>query len=440
MNSGYQVTMVRKVRKLPLPGEVLVQPGQRVEPETPVARIDLRPGIPWVLPVGRLLGIESDLLPAAMLRQVGDRVRLREVIAVAQKGIYGRKEYESPTDGVIEDISHRSGRVVIREEFGREEPPISFDVAFEIGCKPRDLPRNMMKKVGDEIKRGQVVAKKGETQAFFTKTALAPISGVITEVNAQTGYVTISRPFKEVIVRAYVSGAVATLLPGRGAVVETPAARIIGAFGVGREGHGRLRVATADVLEPNAITPEDEGAILVAGGPVSRETLRRALECGVRGIIASTAGYLDIVEALGIKVGVGITGQEDIPLTLILTEGFGRLSMRENSFAALRGLEGRLACVNGATQIRAGAIRPEVVVPFPGWDGPLAEETGPEEDLALGQRVRIISEPYFGQMGVVAELPRQPEVLPTEARVPVVVVALADGTPARIPRANVEVF
>jgi len=436
----FRVSLIRKVRKLPLPGEVLVQPGQRVQPDTVVARIDLKPGIPWVLPVARLLGIEPDLLPQAMRRQVGDRVKLREIIAVAERGLYGRKEYASPTDGVIEEISARSGRVIIREEFGKEEPPVSFDVAFEIGCKPRDLMKNMMKSIGHEVKRGQVVAKKGETQAFFTKTALAPISGVITEINTQTGYVTISRPFKEVVTRAYLNGVVAEILPGRGAVVQSPGVKLTGVFGVGREGHGPLKVVTDGTLGPDAISPEDEGRILVAGGPITREALRRALDCGVRGLIGATAAYLDVVETLGIKVGVGITGQEDIPLTLILMEGFGELAMRETAFGTLRSLDGRLACINGATQIRAGAIRPEVIVPFPGWEGDLVAETTVDEELAPGQRVRIVNDPYFGHIGVVAAIPAQPYELPTEARVPVAEVVLEDRTTVVVPRANVELF
>ncbi|MHB8758218.1 MAG: hypothetical protein ACYC6V_09440, partial [Bacillota bacterium] len=179
----YPVAMVRKVRKLPLPGEVLAKVGDQIDPETIVAKISLKPGIPWVVPVARLVGIEPAALPAAMTRKVGDRVKTKEIIARAEKGIYGRKEYEAPTDGVIEDISEKSGRVVIREEFGKEEPPVSFDAAFELGCKPRDLPKFMIKKIGDEVKRGQFVAKKGEAQAFFTKTARTPISGIIAEVN-----------------------------------------------------------------------------------------------------------------------------------------------------------------------------------------------------------------------------------------------------------------
>jgi hypothetical protein len=438
------VTIVRKHRKLPLPGEVLAKVGDPVDPETIVAKISLKPGIPWVIPVARLLGIETCVLPTAMLRKVGERVKMKEVIARAERGIYGRKEYEAPTDGVIEDISEKSGRVVIREEFGKEEPPVSFDAAYELQCKPRDLPKFMLKKIGDEVKRGQFVAKKGEAQAFFTKTARTPISGIISEVNDQTGYVTISRPFKEVVVKGYFRGTVREVIPARGVVVEAAAVRLTGIFGVGRETHGDLKGLCGspdETLTETMITPECEGKIVIGGAFATNEALKKAVDLGVKGVITGTANYLNIVKSLGVKLGVGITGQEDIPTTVILMEGFGRLGMHEEAWNVLKNLEGRHASINGATQIRAGAIRPEVIVPFPDWTGEVIAAKVVDEDLCLGQLVRVINAPYFGRLGRITAIPRESRVVETEAKVPVVELELeACREKVIVPRANVEVF
>jgi len=441
--SPYRITLVRKTRRLPLPGEVLVKVGDKVSPDDIVAKISLRPGIPWVIPVSRLLGIEPEALPGAMMRKIGDQVKVKEVIARAEQGLYGRKEYESPTDGVIEDISPRSGRLVVREEFGREEPPISLDAAVELGVRPRDLHQYMLRKVGEEVKRGQIIAKKGEQAAFFTKTLSTPISGIVSEVNTHTGYVTIARPFKEVVVRAYVSSKVSEILPNRGVVVETPAVRITGIFGVGRETHGRLKALVDDpaaLVEPGLITEDCKDKVLVGGGHVTNEALVRALEVGARGFITGTASYLNIIRSLGVKLGVGITGQEDIPMTLILMEGFGTLSMRRHVFESLKALEGREASINGATQIRAGAIRPEIVVPFPEAEGTAGPEPVVDEELSPGQPVRIINDPYFGATGEIVSLPREGVKIPTEAVVPVVQVRLSTGEEVTIPRANVELY
>ncbi|MGE5580134.1 MAG: hypothetical protein ACM3WU_08845 [Bacillota bacterium] len=438
------VRPIRKVRKLPLPGEVLVSVGQSVEPETDVARIALRPGIPWVIPAARLLGIEPDALRGAMLCPAGCSVKARQVIARVEQGIYGRKELESPADGVIEEISTRSGRITIREEFGREDPPIDVDVAFELQCKPEDIGKYMLRSIGQEVKKQQMLAKKGEAQAFFTKTALSPVSGVVSKIDTKSGKVTISRPFKQVVIKAYMSGTVTEVLSGQGCVVETAGVRLTGAFGLGRETSGVIRVLTSspdEDLTPDLIGEDCRGAIIVAGAHLSSEALAKAMKSGAKGIVAGTAGYMHLTGSLGLRLGVGITGQEDIDLTVILTEGFGRLPMREATWAALKALEGMRASMNGATQIRAGAIRPEIVVPFPDCVWSRDEEIQPvSEDLSPGTAVRIVTAPYFGEMGRVAELRRQPEALETETLVPVVRVTLERGETVTVARANVEVL
>lgn len=440
---GDNITLIRKTRKLPLPGEVLVKEGQMVEPDDPVARLAVRPGIPWVIPAARLLGIEPEELPAAMLVKVGDRVRTQDVIARTERGLYGRKEIASPTDGTIEDISGRSGRVTIREEFRKEDPPVTFDLAFELGCRPDDLPKYMIRQVGQEVKKGQMIAKKGESQAFFTKTAVAPVSGIVSHIDTKTGKVTISRPFKEVIVPAYIRGKVVEIIPDRGCVVETPGIRVNGIFGLGRETHGELRVLAKgpdEILTPDMIPDDMAGKIIVGGSFATNEALARALDIGVKGVITGTVNYFNLTQSLGVKLGVGITGQEDVNITVILMEGFGQLSMRKEIWELLKGLEGYTVSMNGATQIRAGAIRPEVIVSFPDWDGEIKQTAVVDEDLRVGMRVRVINEPHFGAIGTIQEIIKQPELIETEAKVPTVRVLLGSGESVVVPRPNVEIF
>jgi transcription antitermination factor NusG len=59
--------------------------------------------------------------------------------------------------------------------------------------------------------------------------------------------------------------------------------------------------------------------------------------------------------------------------------------------------------------------------------------------LEIGDVVRIIREPWFGQIGLVAELPPELSALDTEAKVRVLKVKL-DGTNeiVTLPRANIE--
>jgi hypothetical protein len=93
--------------------------------------------------------------------------------------------------------------------------------------------------------------------------------------------------------------------------------------------------------------------------------------------------------------------------------------------------------VSGATQIRAGVIRPEVVVP--GISAVAAEEAT-SSGLEIGAPVRCIRAPYFGRIGTVAALPVELFTMPSETRVRVLDVDLGGGEIISVPRANVEVI
>jgi hypothetical protein len=97
------------------------------------------------------------------------------------------------------------------------------------------------------------------------------------------------------------------------------------------------------------------------------------------------------------------------------------------------------ASINGATQIRAGVIRPEIVVPEWAPTGSDAHLPAVSE-LKIGARVRLIREPYFGQFATITAMPAELHKIETEAMVRVAEVKLETGASALIPRANVEII
>jgi len=137
---------------------------------------------------------------------------------------------------------------------------------------------------------------------------------------------------------------------------------------------------------------------------------------------------------------VAITGGEDLGFTLVLTEGFGRIAMAERTWTLLGSLAGRQASVSGATQIRAGVLRPEIVIPLP--DAPRG--AGPGEAAAgldIGVVVRVIRAPHFGRIGTVTALPPELRELDSGASVRVLSLRFTDdGSEAEFPRANVEIL
>jgi len=141
-------------------------------------------------------------------------------------------------------------------------------------------------------------------------------------------------------------------------------------------------------------------------------------------------------------MGVAITGNEPIPCSVVVTEGFGELAMADRTFELLHNLDGRRASLSGATQIRAGVIRPEIIVPQ--LEEPLETATSAissaPTELRVGSQIRIIREPYFGCLAEVTALPSEPVRIATGATVRVLECATEDGRSLVVPRANVELI
>jgi hypothetical protein len=213
---------------------------------------------------------------------------------------------------------------------------------------------------------------------------------------------------------------------------------------VGGERHGRLTIIAPpeEPLKADAINSECSGSILIGGTCIDYETLLKAAKAGVKGIVVGGIHMKDLTRFVGRDIGVAITGQEDIPLTLIITEGFGVMNMAHRTFQLFKSLDGYDACINGATQIRAGVIRPELIVPLnrEKMEVPDLKQEYMTLGIVKGTCVRIIRDPWFGSIGHVTNLPTDYFRIETESDVRILEVELADGTMITVPRANVEII
>jgi hypothetical protein len=205
-----------------------------------------------------------------------------------------------------------------------------------------------------------------------------------------------------------------------------------------------MTVASPDeVLMPNVIGEDCAGKVLMGGSLVTAEVLRKAEDAGVKGIITGGIDSGELTNFLEYEMGVAITGNEDIGLTCIITEGFGEMAMASRTYNLLKDLDGMLTSLNGATQIRAGVIRPEVIVPLKETSEAVLKMD--EEDILAdgmypGTRVRVIRQPYFGAIGTIHSLPVELQQLESESYVRVMVVDLDEGHQVTIPRANTEII
>ncbi|MEO0142315.1 MAG: hypothetical protein ABIL70_03815 [candidate division WOR-3 bacterium] len=354
------------------------------------------------------------------------------------------KQRRLPLPGEV--LVKEGNRVLAEQVVARTSLPGSVqtsNVAGLLGILPEEIDEVMLKKAGDEVKKDEVIAQSKGFFGLFKSTVRSPITGTIESISKITGQVILREPPIPVEVIAYIDGEVKNVFANEGVLIRTSGSFIQGIFGIGGEAIGELACGVSqpdDVLTPDDINESFKGKVIIGGSMVTYEALLKAKNCGVKGIIVGGIEDQDLKRFMGYDIGVAITGSEKVGLTLIITEGFGRLSMAERTFKLLKSLCGKKSSINGATQIRAGVMRPEVIVPLDKTPEKKISHISTGSGLELGMQVRIIREPYFGMIGKVVDLPVPLELIDTESRVRILEVELAGGKRVKLPRANVEII
>lgn len=313
--------------------------------------------------------------------------------------------------------------------------------AETLGVDPKDLEQFLLVKEGDSVEKGAVICRSTSFFGLFKSECRSPVSGLVELINPISGNVGVREAPSPVEVTAYLRGTVTEVLPGEGAYIETEGALIQGIFGVGGEKTGPVRIISERpdaAVTAESIPSDAAGKVLVGGASADLAAIRAAAEAGAAGLVVGGVVDEDLVAYLGYDIGVAITGQEQVPTTLIITEGFGSLPMAHRTWDLFQELDGRVASINGATQIRAGVIRPEVIVPGEQSERATVQSGGGALDA--GSPIRLIREPYFGMLGEVVELPSELHQVPSGASVRVLVARLSDGRIVTTPRANVELI
>ncbi len=335
-----------------------------------------------------------------------------------------------------------SDTVVARTHLPGAVEPVN--VANILGVPPEDVIHYMLKKEGDTVKEGEVTAKRKSFFGLFTSECKCKSKGTIESISHITGQILIRGNPQPVEIKAYLNGEVVEVYSEEGVAVSTWGSFIQGIFGIGGETHGKIKMVSQDntsVLTEKEIDKDCAGRVIVGGSLLTADAIKKAISVGAKGVVGGGFGDRELRDFLGYDLGVAITGSEELGITLVITEGFGQINMAERTFALLKSKEGQEACINGATQIRAGVIRPEVVIPTQGDVQKKAEEEGFENiGLEQGKPIRVIREPHFGRLGKVVGLPAPLQKLESESFARVLEVEFEDKTKAIIPRANVELI
>lgn len=328
------------------------------------------------------------------------------------------------------------------------------DVTRILGLQNHDLSQVMVKKRGDRVAAGEVLAAQRGILPFWHKPCRSPVSGRVSAVGF--GWVVIEPEPQELSnesvepvdgqgaektktedLLAFIAGRVTAIKDHHSVIIETVGIHFVGACGVGGEGIGVLQVLVegpADVLTADDIGLGFNNAILVGGAGVSPGALERAREMKVKGIIVgSISASLD--ERL-----------PDSPFPIVATEGYGNLPMSPVVFDILKRLEGHEASVSGQMGETWGDTQPTIIVPL---SEPMEDEvelltdTQPAEPAQVGDRVRAVRHPFLGQVGEIVSLPAEPQPLASGLSLPGAQIVFADsermaGTAQFAPWLNLE--
>ncbi len=325
-------------------------------------------------------------------------------------------------------------------------------IADRLGIETEDVATGLRVQKGDSVTKGELLCEVKTFFGLFTSSIQSPVDGTVEFFTPANAHLGIRQPPVPLTVDAYVDGTIIAVNPGRGVSVETTGAFIQGIFGVGGERLGTI--LPLDIGPDQEVTRDNlarydkllKGAVVIGGARFSNEALDYAASQQAAAVITGSIDATTLRNFVGRDIGVSITGDEEVPLTLIITEGFGLLPISDRILTLARKLRGCSASVNGATQVRAGAVRPEVIVPTLESDRESAAPnqstslSGSQAGLDVGSRIRCIRVPYFGALGTVTKLLSQPQEVESGAVVRVLTAKLDNGSEVVVPRANVELL
>jgi hypothetical protein len=316
------------------------------------------------------------------------------------------------------------------------------NIANQLNVDASDVETVMIAKEGSKVSKNDLIAQTNGIFGYFKSSVNSPVDGTIESVSNITGQVVIREAPIPVEVDAYIRGVVDEVITEEGVVIKSYGSFVQGIFGIGGESRGEIKILSENrtsEISVDMIKPEHEGLIIVGGSFISLEAYKKALECKVAGVVVGGFNYYDLEEILGYTLGVAITGSEELITSLIVTEGYGKIQMGQQTFDLLRENSGRLASINGATQIRAGVIRPEIIIPSDASSQKDSDENSKKmSGMTEGSLVRVIRSPNFGKIGSVKELPSELRKMESETMVRVAIIDI-DGELIEIPRSNLEV-
>lgn len=354
--------------ELPYEGNILVENGEAVEPDTVIGENLYDPPKVYVISLfdKTYLRLNSENIAESLLIKEKEEVRYgQRIVEVGRKTLLEELQFqhyyfESPVRGRVEKINLDSGTIILREIQDYSAKPRIVNVAKKLNIKPSMINRYLKKGLDDFVYAGELLASKiiDVQGTDHPMLVTAPSTGRICELDQEKGTITIKYDKKPKQKLAGIFGSITSLEPGHSAEITYSGLTLKGIIGFGSENWGKIKFLDS-LRNIDKCGTED---IVVFPGKIDLKSLPKMKKIGIKGIIAASIDNQDLVEFIGKEIGVALTGNENIPFPIIITEGFGEFSMNSYYQNIFKENNGKAVYLNGHTQIRAGVTRPKIIL------------------------------------------------------------------------------
>lgn len=329
--------------------------------------------------------------------------------------------------------------------------PLMLNIARELGMEPDAVTRYLTRPVGSTFEEGEAIARA--RRGLRSVSCPAPVTSTLSTLDQATGVATLVPQTHPQHLYATVYGEVESLLGSQGAMIRAAGSRILGSVGLGRDTHGTLKVGVdrADrELTADMIDSSFRDCIVLGGMTLGTSALRRLADVGARGVIVGSISDSETRRFFGSDGEFASllmwrqssrqfepsNGGGAHPLSVMVTEGFGRRRMAQPVFQFLAENENQVASIVVPPGTDVLTTRPALYLTgerLSGTDtiqrvhiedGAVARLTDPERlGIVVTCRSEVFEDP--NRSGVARE---------------VVDVEYSNGTRALVPALNLEVL
>jgi uncharacterized protein (TIGR01319 family) len=362
---GVKGNWIRKI-ELPYSGDINFSVGDRVQPENVVAVNRFNPPRLYIVNgFANFPDITPQQISEALIVKKGDILDFDQNYAILPSEVKihhanrSARALLSPVQGKIEYIDENTGIIVASEIQNYSSKPVTVNYAEKLMVKPKLAKRYLQRQPGDFVYKGEILARRIERNSdgappVFVK---APTTGTITDIDVETGIMTIVYKYTPMEFPAHVNGTVTDVDPSRSVQIAYEGTLVEGKIAFGKDCHGDLKLLSS--LEGAVLSDLNE-SIVALTSPPDKQILLQLAGVGVRGVVCYEMDSTQLTDFLGYEPGVINTGNETLPLSILVLNGFGSQKM-PSELARL--FQKQTACyLNPHTRIRAGVVRPYICI------------------------------------------------------------------------------